>query len=82
MNTGDSESAVIPLIVGSDENAWEYATACRKAGVVGLPVMTPAVPPGLARLRIAITAAHTPADIDFAVDALLTAARQCHLIED
>lgn len=80
MNTGDSQSTVVPLIVGSDENAWDYATACRKAGVIGLPVMTPAVPPGLARLRIAITAAHSRADIDFAIEAFLTAARQCQLI--
>lgn len=80
MNTGDSRSTVIPLIVGSDENAWDYATACRKAGVIGLPVMTPAVPPGLARLRIAITAGHSRADIDFAIEAFLTAARQCQLI--
>lgn len=80
MNTGDSQSTVIPLIVGSDENAWDYATACRKAGVIGLPVMTPAVPPGLARLRIAITAAHSRADIDFAIEAFRTAARQCQLI--
>jgi glycine C-acetyltransferase len=80
MNTGNSESPVVPLIVGSDETAWDYATACRKAGVIGLPVMTPAVPPGLARLRIAITAGHTRADIDFAIDAFRTAARQCHLI--
>src|SRR5262249_41216051 len=27
MRTGESETAVIPLIVGSDETAWEYATA-------------------------------------------------------
>lgn len=80
MNTGSSQTAVVPLIVGSDENAWDYATACRKAGVIGLPVMTPAVPPGLARLRIAITAKHTREEIDFAIDAFLTAARQCRLI--
>ena len=80
MNTGDSETAVIPLIVGSDEAAWEYATTCRKAGVIGLPVMTPAVPPGLARLRVAVTARHTPGDIDLAADAFLTAARQCRLL--
>lgn len=81
MNIGASESTVVPLIVGSDENAWDYATACRKAGVIGLPVMTPAVPPGLARLRIAITAGHSRADIDFAIEAFRTAAHQCHLIE-
>jgi 8-amino-7-oxononanoate synthase len=80
MNTGDSETAVVPLIVGSDQNAWDYATTCRKAGVIGLPVISPAVQPGLARLRIAITAGHSRADIDLAIDAFLTAAKQNQLI--
>lgn len=80
INVGDSETAVIPIICGSDENAYDYATACKKAGIVGLPVVSPAVPTGLARLRIAITARHTTADIDFAAEAFLTAARQTNLI--
>ncbi|HVK25575.1 MAG TPA: 8-amino-7-oxononanoate synthase [Actinokineospora sp.] len=81
MRTLSSETAVIPLIAGSDEAAYDYATACRKAGVVGLPVVSPAVPNTLARLRIAVTARHSSADIDVAADAFLTAARQCGLIE-
>jgi glycine C-acetyltransferase len=81
-NTGDSETAVVPLIVGSDQNAWDYASALRKAGVIGLPVISPAVQPGLARLRIAITAAHSRADIDYAIDSFISAARQTKLLED
>ncbi|SDR22404.1 aminotransferase class I/II-fold pyridoxal phosphate-dependent enzyme [Thermostaphylospora chromogena] len=81
MRTGQSETAVIPLIAGSDERAYDYATACRKAGVIGLPVVSPAVPNTLARLRIAVTARHSTADIDVAAEAFLTAARQCRLIE-
>jgi glycine C-acetyltransferase len=80
-NTGDSETAVVPLIVGSDQNAWDYASALRKAGVIGLPVISPAVQPGLARLRIAITAAHSRADIDYAIDSFISAARQTKLLE-
>ncbi|MFI9332068.1 aminotransferase class I/II-fold pyridoxal phosphate-dependent enzyme [Kitasatospora sp. NPDC052868] len=80
IRTMASETAVIPVIAGSDDAAYDYATACRKAGVIGLPVVTPAVPNDLARLRIAVTARHTPADIDFAAEAFLTAARQTGLI--
>lgn len=79
-DTADSATAVVPLIVGSDQNAWDYASALRKSGVIGLPVISPAVPPGLARLRIAITAAHSRADIDFAIDAFVGAARQTGLL--
>jgi glycine C-acetyltransferase len=80
MQTGQSETAVIPLIAGSDERAYDFATACRRAGVIALPVVSPAVPTGLARLRIAVTAGHSTADIDVAAEAFLTAARHCDLI--
>ncbi|WP_040704030.1 aminotransferase class I/II-fold pyridoxal phosphate-dependent enzyme [Nocardiopsis salina] len=80
MRTGDSRTAVIPLIIGSDEDTYDYATACRRSGVIGLPVVTPAVPNGLARLRIAVTAQHTKADIDLAAEAFLEAARACRVI--
>lgn len=80
MSTVDSETAVVPIIVSSDTAAYDYATTCRKNGVIGLPVVTPAVPNDLARLRIAITAAHTTADIDFAADAFITSARECRII--
>ncbi len=80
MRTGLSESAVIPLIAGSDESAYDYATACRQEGVIGLPVVSPAVPTSLARLRIAITARHSGSDVDTAAEAFLTAAHRCGLI--
>ncbi|MFF7995031.1 aminotransferase class I/II-fold pyridoxal phosphate-dependent enzyme [Kitasatospora xanthocidica] len=80
ISTMDSTTAVLPVIAGSDDAAYDYATACRKAGVIGLPVVTPAVPNDLARLRIAVTARHTAADIDFAAEAFLTAAAQTGLI--
>ncbi len=80
LNTGFSETAMIPIICGSDAAAYDYAAACRKAGVIGLPVLSPAVPNNLARLRIVVTARHTSADIDLAANALRVAAFQTRLI--
>jgi 8-amino-7-oxononanoate synthase len=76
MRVGDSTTAVVPLIIGTDTQAYDYATTCREEGVVGLPVVTPAVPNGLARLRIAITAAHTSEHVDTAIDAFVRAAER------
>ncbi|MEV4315423.1 8-amino-7-oxononanoate synthase [Actinocrispum sp. NPDC049592] len=81
MDTGDSETAVVPLIVGSSENAFDYSTELRRAGVIGIPVITPAVPPSLSRLRIAITAAHSRQDLDTAIAAFLDAARKLKFID-
>ncbi|MFC9297052.1 aminotransferase class I/II-fold pyridoxal phosphate-dependent enzyme [Streptomyces sp. NPDC057011] len=80
ISTVDSETAVVPVIAGSDESAYDLATVLRKNGAIGLPVVTPAVPNDLARLRIAITAAHTTSDLDFAAEALIKSARECRII--
>ncbi|MEU7603974.1 aminotransferase class I/II-fold pyridoxal phosphate-dependent enzyme [Streptomyces sp. NPDC040724] len=80
ISTVDSETAVVPVIAGSDEAAYDLATVARKNGVIGLPVVTPAVPNDLARLRIAITAAHTESDLDFAAEAFIKSARECRII--
>ncbi|WP_200262053.1 aminotransferase class I/II-fold pyridoxal phosphate-dependent enzyme [Streptomyces sp. HSG2] len=80
MRTGGSETAVVPLIVGGDEAAYDLATAARRLGAIGLPVVTPAVPRDLARLRIAVTARHTDTDIDLAAEAFLKAAGECGLL--
>jgi glycine C-acetyltransferase len=80
IDVGQSETAVIPIICGSDAAAYDYAMACKAAGVIGLPVLTPAVPNNLARLRVAVTARHTPADIDLAANAFRSAAYQTRLI--
>ena len=82
LRTGDSETAVVPLIIGSDAEAYAFATLCRDLGVVGLPVVTPAVPTNLARLRIAITAMHTQDDINAAAEVFTTAARRQGIVED
>ena len=82
LSTGRSQTAVIPLIAGSAEQTIELATACRRQGVMALPVLPPAVPNGSGRLRLAITARHTEADIDFAAQAFAAAARTTGLIPD
>jgi glycine C-acetyltransferase len=40
---------------------------CQTAGVFALPVISPAVPEGQARIRATVTAAHTREEIDFAL---------------
>lgn len=82
ISTGRSETAVIPLIAGSDDRACDLAGACRREGVIALPVLPPAVPTGTARLRIAITARHSEEEIDIAAKSFATAARRCGLLGD
>jgi 8-amino-7-oxononanoate synthase len=80
LDTGHSESAVVPLIVGPSERAYALASACRREGIIAIPVATPAVPNGHARLRLAVTAVHSEADIDLAATSLVAAARACGVL--
>ena len=45
-----------------------------------LPVVSPAVPEGQARLRATVTAAHDPSEIERAMDVLATAGKQIGII--
>ena len=63
-------SPIIPIILGPDERAQAASTALRDHGVWVPALQAPLVPPGTARLRVALTAAHTSAHIGLLLDAL------------
>ncbi len=54
---------------------------CQDHGVFVLPVLPPAVQEGAARLRANVTAAHSPEDIDFALDVFTAAGREAGVID-
>ncbi len=62
-------SAIIPLLLGSEERAVSMAAALRGHGALLPAIRFPTVPRGQARLRLTLSAAHTPEE----VSALLTA---------
>ena len=59
-----TSTAIVPILCGADESAYEMVRHCQGDGVFVLPIVSPAVPDGLARLRATVTAAHTAGDID------------------
>jgi 7-keto-8-aminopelargonate synthetase-like enzyme len=59
----------VPVILDSDERAYRTARDLLDEGVVASAVVFPAVARGAARLRLCATAAHSPEDIDAALDA-------------
>ena len=69
-DTGDSDSPVIPLVVGEDVTAFRMAIRLQELGVFVNPVITPAVPKGRAMIRTSYMATHTREHLDRALDAL------------
>ena len=75
-NTLQTETGIVPIICGSDENAYTVTRYAQRQDLFVLPVISPAVPVGLARLRATVTAAHEPADIEHAMDIIEEAGRK------
>jgi len=73
-------TAIVPVLCGSDEQAYVMTREAQHHDVFVLPVVSPAVPEGLARLRATITAAHEPAEIKRAMDVIATAGKQIGII--
>ena len=63
-------AAIIPIMVGGEQEAVELAAALHKQGVFIPAIRYPTVARGQARLRVTLTAAHTSEDIAVLVDAL------------
>jgi glycine C-acetyltransferase len=73
-------TAIVPVLCGSDEQAFLMTREAQHHDVFVLPVVSPAVPEGSARLRATITAAHEPSEIERAMDVIVTAGKQIGII--
>lgn len=60
----DSPSPIQPLIVGEAARALALSDALMADGFWVSAIRPPTVPPGTARLRVSLSAAHTEADVD------------------
>ena len=79
-DTLNTQTAIVPVLCGSDERAFDLTARAQHHDVFVLPVVSPAVPPGMARLRATVTAAHEPAEIEHAMDVIEAAGRDIGII--
>ena len=70
------ETAILPILVGRDEDAFRLSMALLDRGVFAPSAVYPAVPKGKARLRFCVISEHTPEQIVTALDALQSAAEE------
>jgi 8-amino-7-oxononanoate synthase len=75
-----TQTAIVPVICGSDEVAFAMTREAQHHDVFVLPVISPAVAPGLARLRATVTAAHEPEDISHAMNVIGEAGKKIGII--
>jgi glycine C-acetyltransferase len=76
-----TETAIVPVLCGDDDMAFAMTREAQHNDVFVLPVVSPAVPEGLARLRATVTAAHEPGEIERAMDVIGEAGKQLGVIK-
>lgn len=67
-DTMQSETQIIPILIGDNDRAVEISQRLLEEGVFIQAIRPPTVPKGKARLRITIMATHTRKDLEFALD--------------
>ncbi len=65
-----SDTPIQPLLVGSNEAVLALSEGLRACGIWVPAIRPPTVPPGTARLRISLSAAHDEADVVQLIEAL------------
>ena len=76
-----TQTAIVPVLCGEDDMAFAMTREAQHNDVFVLPVVSPAVPEGLARLRATVTAAHDPSEIERAMDVIGEAGKKLGVIK-
>jgi 8-amino-7-oxononanoate synthase len=80
LDTLQTRTAIVPVLCGTDERAFRMTAEAQKRDIFVLPVVSPAVPEGMARLRATVTAAHTEEEIDTACEVFSLAGKSVGVI--
>ena len=79
-NTLNTNSAIIPILVGDDMKAFYMWRLMFDIGVFTSPVVSPGVPEGQALIRTSYMAIHTDEHLDFVLDAFERVGKQLGII--
>ena len=77
---GNSETAIFPIIIGNDLKIREMCRRLHELDIYVNPVMYPAVPKRMARIRMSLMSTHTREHLDKALEALEIVGREYNVI--
>jgi glycine C-acetyltransferase len=69
-DTGHSQTPIVPLMLGEAPLAQTFSRRLFEEGVFAMAIGYPTVPQGKARIRVMNSAAHSPADLEEALEIL------------
>ncbi|UCE21162.1 MAG: aminotransferase class I/II-fold pyridoxal phosphate-dependent enzyme, partial [Candidatus Aminicenantes bacterium] len=80
-NTGQTETPIIPLIIGPDELTFMLWKLIKDEGLFTNPVIYPAVPKGQALIRTSYSATHSDEQLDKAIATFEKCGKQLGIIK-
>ena len=81
-DTGQSETPIVPVLLGEAPLAQQFSRRLFEEGVFAMAIGYPTVPMGKARVRVMNSAAHSPADLEQALDVFHASATSLTLSSD
>jgi 8-amino-7-oxononanoate synthase len=79
-NTGESETPIIPVVIGDDLQVFRLCHRLQEEGIFVNPVVSPAVNPGQALIRFSLMSTHQDHQIDFALEKLEKVGKELNII--
>jgi len=76
LDTWNSETPAVPIVLGSKELVYRFWQALLEKGVFTVMSIAPAVPPGKDLIRTAMSALHSEEDLERIADAMAYAVKQ------
>jgi glycine C-acetyltransferase len=67
-DTGQSETPIVPVMLGEAHLAQQFSQRLFEEGIFAMAIGFPTVPRGKARIRVMNSAAHSPQDIELALE--------------
>ena len=80
LNTGNSVTPIVPIIIGDDQRTFLFWRLLFENGVFVNPVISPAVGPGHQLLRTSYMATHTDAQLDCVLETFHKVGREVGII--
>jgi 8-amino-7-oxononanoate synthase len=81
LDTGSSESQIIPVMVGDNERAVRLHRRLVEWGILAVAIRPPTVPRGSARLRLSVSLEHTPEILNRVAGVIAEAAQREGIIK-